>query len=150
MPQKFEFQREITKGPIDMMTADGDTEQVILGLYLVEKHFNGQSKTTQFVTVGNTPSGVFKDSNVRMYVPLKGVYYPSDEEIIALFKGESVFIKDLPKKDGSTYSASFIFDPWQERSFIDRFGKKRVPNFTGDLKFAPKKKKEVDNSEDFW
>lgn len=150
--QKFHFERQINADPITVKGPDGQEESVVLGLFSVEKTFQGNTKTTRFVTVGNTEDKVFLDSNVRLYLPLRNAYEPTDEELIKLFTGESIFIKDLPKKDGGKYSASFIFDMWAERSFINRFNKKQTPNFTGELKFAPfkSKKKDTTTEEDFW
>lgn len=147
--QKFHFERQITPTPIQVSGPDGQLEDVVLGLYSVEKTFQGKTKTSRFVTVGNTSDKVFHDSNVRLYLPIRNSYEPTDQELINLFMGKPVFIKDLPKKNGGTYSASFIFDLWAERTFINRFNEKQTPNFTGDLKFAPRKSKKT-NNEDFW
>lgn len=151
--QKFNFERQINADPIDITGPNGEEEHVVLGLFSVEKTFQGESKTSRFVTIGNTDDGVFKDSNVRLYLPLRNAYEPTDEELIKLFTGGQIFIKDLPKKNGGTYSASFIFDMYADRSFTNRFGKKQTPNFTGELKFAPRKTKKADptnTEEDFW
>lgn len=148
--QKFHFDRQITTTPIQVSGPDGQQEDVILGLYTVEKTFQGVTKKSRFVTIGNTEDGVFHDSNIRLYLPLRNSYEPTDQELIELFTGNPVFIKDLPKKDGGKYSASFVFDLWAERSFTNRYGKKQTPNFTGELKFAPRKSKTNDTSEDFW
>ena len=149
--QNFQFERQITESPILVKGPNGEDENAVLGIFSVTKTFQGVTKKTRFATVGNTEDGVFKDSNVRLYLPLRNAYEPTDEELIKLFTGESIFIKDLPKKDGSTYSASFVFDLWAERSFTNRFGKKSTPSFTGELKFAPRKPKKVESDEgDFW
>ena len=147
MPQLFDFERQITQTPITIKKQNGDPIDVILGLYKVTKTFNGETKITHFVTVGNTEDGTFHDSNVRLYIPLRGAYEPTDEEIIALFQGESIHLTDLPKRDGGTYGGDFIFDMWHERSFTNRFGEKKSPNFTGELSFAPRKSKSKDQKE---
>jgi hypothetical protein len=138
MAQNFELQRTIGEGPITVLGPEGQKEEVTLGLYEVTKTFQGVTKVTHFVTTSASGDGVLKDSNVRLYLPLRASYNPTDDEIIKLFKGEKLFLKDLKKKDGGTYSANFIFDLWADRSFTDRNGQIRTPNFTGDLKFAPR------------
>lgn len=148
--QKFNLERQITPEPITVTGPNGEPIEAILGIFSVTKTFQGVTKVNRFVTVGNTPDGVFNDSNVRLYLPIRNSYEPTDEELIKLFTGESVFIKDLPKKDGSTYSASFIFDMWAERTFKSRYGTMQKPNFTGELKFAPRKSKKQDSEGDFW
>lgn len=144
MAQQFIFEKQLTQDPIQVKGPNGELIDAILGQYRVEKTYNGETKVTRFVTVGNTPDEVFKDSNVRLYIPLRGSYDPSDEELIKLFTGEVVHLDDLKKKDGNTYSGDFEFDLWAERSFENRFGKTVSPNFTGELKFAKRPKKDDD------
>lgn len=145
MAQKFIFEKQLNTEPIQVKDKTGQLVDVILGQYRVEKTFNGENKVTRFVTVGNTENGVFKDSNVRLYIPLRGSYNATDEELIKLFKGETVHLEGLKKKDGGTYDGDFEFDMWAERTFTDRFGKTVSPNFTGELGFAKKKK-----DDDLW
>ena len=149
MAQKFTFVRQLNDKPIHVFGPNGEENEVLLGLWEVEKTFNNETKITRFVSVGNTENGIFKDSNVRLYLPLKGHYDPTDEEIIDLFEGEPLFIHNLPKRDGGTYNANFLFDPWKDRSFTNRFGKRVSPSYTGDLIFAPSNiRKHKDHTEE--
>lgn len=145
MAQKFIFEKQLNTEPIQVKDKNGNLIDVILGQYRVEKTFNGETKVTRFVTVGNTQNEEFKDSNVRLYIPLRGSYDASDEELIKLFQGEIVHLTGLKKKDGGTYDGDFEFDMWAERTFKDRFGNIVSPNFTGELGFAKKKK-----NDDLW
>lgn len=138
MAQNFEFERTIGDEPIKVIGPNGEQEKVTLGIYKVTKNFQGKTSVNYFVTTSESDDGLLKDSNVRLYLPLRASYNPTDEEITKLFQGESIFLKDLKKKDGGTYSGHFIFNPWADRSFTDRNGNIRTPNFTGNLEFAPR------------
>lgn len=138
MSQKAQIVREIEQGA-ELPLKDGEQAHVRLALVEVEKEFKGEKKTSHYITVGKDASLGIEPSTIRLYYPLLGSYKATDDEISQLFSGNKLHIDNLPKKDGGTYSADFIFNPWAERSFVSPKDGKTIPlKYTGEITFAPR------------
>lgn len=104
-----------------------DTAKVtILKIHKEGTYKGKKTNSTYFTpddgTVGNTS---FKRGDIRMYVPIRKSFKPTDDQALALLAGEILKDIQLKKKDGSgTYNMDLFFKP------LDKFGDAK---FTGSV-----------------
>lgn len=124
--------REI--GKVDFNYDGTEIKDVTIAEFTVTNEWKGEKTVSKYFTTQPLPDVDLPADKIRLYPFLGGKkgHRLTDEEALALFRGESVHAEGLPKTKGGTYDADFIFNPVEVPSFLSK------PYYQGVTEFAPR------------